>query len=625
MKKKFFVALAAITLINKFSMAYALTTIAENITEERMTSGVLLKNYDRFTEKGWLNVNILEVDLDNEYTDVGLLNSENGLNTFQTVYQMASKEENIVAAINGDFFNGTSVNGNTIGLSIKDGKLLTTAYYENEVQDTFASFILGENNEGWFDYFTNKITIKNKTKKKELAIAEYNKVSTNYEFPVIYTSDWGKHSYGSNLSLTEMLVINNKVKEIRENGEPFEIPENGFVVATYGETAKFMMENFKKGNRVELDIEMDLDIDAVKMAVSGGAVLLHEGEIPEKFTANITGANPRTAIGTSKDGKTLYLITVDGRQASSIGMTQTELAEFLKEKGIYNAMNLDGGGSTTMVGRRLGELAIKTINSPSGVTLRKVTNAIGVFNTSKSGSLANIVVKIPEENVFVNSKRKIEILGYDKYYNPVKVDFDDLDFEVSGAHVDVKDGYIYSSGDVGTSKIIAKKGKVSCEFSIDVLSTPNELEITPKKTAISFGESVEYTFRAKNKNGYYASLENDELKYEIVSGDGKFDGNKFTPSKEGNHVIEISVGNAKSYALVCVGESAEKKVESFEKENFKFVSYPIAVTGSAEVSKEESIDLNSSAKLKYDFTTTDATRAEYLRFNEPIKLDAEAL
>ena len=386
-----------------------------------------------------------------------------------------------------------------------------------------------------------------------------------------------------------------------------------------------MKNDFKKGNKIELDVEMDLDIDEIKMAVSGGALLLENGEVPEKFTANITGSNPRTAIGTSKDGKTLYLITVDGRQSSSIGMTQTELAEFLKEKGVYTAMNLDGGGSTTMIGRKLGELAIKTINSPSGVTLRKVTNAIGVYNTSKTGSLANIVVNLPEENVFVNSKRKIEILGYDKYYNPVEVNFDDFSFEVSGATVEVKDGYIYSTDEVGTATITAKKGKVSKTFKIDVLSAPNEIEITPKRAAASLGENVEYTFRIKNKNGYYASVENDEVEYEVISGKGKFDGNKFTPSKEGDHVIAISIGNAKSYAMVSVGEATEKAVESFEKESFKFVSYPAAVTGSAEVSKEESTDLKSSAKLKYDFTTTDATRAAYLRFNEPIKLDSEAL
>ena len=75
---------------------------------------------------------------------------------------------------------------------------------------------------------------------------------------------------------------------------------------------------------------------------------------------------------------------------------------------------------------------------------------------------------------------------------------------------------------------------------------------------------------AKNKNGYYASLENDEVKYEILNGKGKFEGNKYIPSKEGDHIISISVGNAKSYAMITVGEATEKAVESFEKETFKY-------------------------------------------------------
>lgn len=623
MKRKVFGAIATIVMISHFSSAYALTTINEKIKEEQITSGVVLKNYDRFTEKGWLNINVLEVDLNDENTEVGLLNSENGLNTFQTVYQMADKD-NIVAAVNGDFFNGTSVNGNTVGLSIADGKLLTTTYYENELKDTFASFILDEDNEAWIDYFTHKITLRNKKNDVELLIAEYNKVSSNYEYPVIYTSDWGKYSYGSKLSLTEMLVKDGKVKEIRENGEPFEIPEDGFVVSTYGEAAKRMLEGFKKNNKVEVDIEMDLDIDEIKMAVSGGAVLVEDGEIPESFSSNLTGSNPRTAIGVSKDGNTLYLVTVDGRQASSFGMTQTELAEFLKEKDVYNAINLDGGGSTTMVARKLGEAAIKTVNSPSGGSLRMVTNAIGIYNNKKTGSLSNLVLKIPEENVFVNSKMQIEVLGYDKYYNPVEVDFDDVDFSVSGVSATVEDGRILAGNEAGTAKITAKKGRATATISVDVLSAPNELEISPKKEVINLGDSIKYTVTAKNKNGYYATLLSDDLIFNVVSGDGKFEGNKYIPEKEGDHIIEIAVGDTKSYALVTVGESEKNVVDSFEKESFKFVSYPVAVTGQASVTPRESAHLDKSAKIEYDFTGTDATRAAYLRFDEPIEVSEEA-
>jgi hypothetical protein len=133
----------------------------------------------------------------------------------------------------------------------------------------------------------------------------------------------------------------------------------------------------------------------------------------------------------TKDNKTLYLITVDGRQKNSIGMTQTELAEFLIEKNIYNALNLDGGGSTTMVAQKLGDTSLSVINSPSSGALRKVVNGIGIFNASKKSSLSNLLIEVSEENVFVNCERELIIKGYDKYYNPVEVDIEDIKWSIS--------------------------------------------------------------------------------------------------------------------------------------------------------------------------------------------------
>lgn len=628
MKRKIITLITILFVLSHFSSVLALTTIHETSTIERLSSGAVLKTYDRLTDKGWLSVNIVEVDLEDNYTNVGLLNSENGLNTFQTVYQMANKD-NVIAAINGDFFNGNYKNGNTIGLSISDGRLLTSAYYENATKDTFGSFVLTEDNEAWFDYFTDKIILKTKRDNVELEIGEYNKIAANYSSPVIYTRDWGEKSIGTipDLIMTEMLIINNEVKEIRYNEEAFDIPENGYVVSCAGDTASYVRDNFKVGTKVELEVDIDLDIEEIKMAVSGGAMLVENGKIPETFTSNISGSNPRTAIGLSKDEKTLYLITVDGRQNASIGVTQTELAELLIEKGIYNALNLDGGGSTTMVTRSLGEDFIKTINSPSGGVLRMVTNAVGIFNTKKTSSLNTIILKVPEENVFVNCSRKIEVLGYDKYYNPVEVNIDDISWSSSGVNVDIEDGIIYAGKEAGTAKITAKIGKVTSDITIDVLSAPNELEISPKRSAIALNEQVSFSITAKNKNGYYASIENDELDWDILKGDGYFKDGVYYPEEEGDHIISASAGDAIVYALITVGESNEDIIEDFENENFKFVSYPTAVRGDVEITREESYTGKRSAKITYDFTRTDATRAAYLRFDEPITIpeDIEAI
>ena len=378
-KKLILLGLVTIMLVCLSSGTFALTTLYEKTTEERISSGVILKNFNKLSEKGWLDINILEVDLEDKHTSIGLLTSQNGLNTFQTVLEMAENNESI-AAINGDFFSGTSINGYTVGLSISEGELLTSSYNGNKIKDEFASFILDEDNTAFIDYFTNTITL---TKGKEISfeIKDINRLSTNYDTtPVIYTSAWGKKSIGSfpYLPITEMLIKDNKIKEIRTGEEGIEIPKDGFVVSVAGTNAEFIKNNFKVGDKINLNIDLGIDVEKVQTAISGGAILVKNGEIPN-FSSNISGSHPRTALGISKDSKTLYLITVDGRMKSSIGMTQTELAEFLIEKNIYNALNLDGGGSTTMVAQKLGDTSISVINSPSSGSLRKVVNGLRNF------------------------------------------------------------------------------------------------------------------------------------------------------------------------------------------------------------------------------------------------------
>jgi uncharacterized protein (TIGR03382 family) len=89
------------------------------------------------------------------------------------------------------------------------------------------------------------------------------------------------------------------------------------------------------------------------------------------------GRAPRTSAGYSEDGGTLYLVTVDGRTTASRGMTIDELAVLMHSIGAYRAMNLDGGGSSTMWTSSGG-----VVNSPSDGSERTVGNHLGVLTTS---------------------------------------------------------------------------------------------------------------------------------------------------------------------------------------------------------------------------------------------------
>jgi exopolysaccharide biosynthesis protein len=81
-----------------------------------------------------------------------------------------------------------------------------------------------------------------------------------------------------------------------------------------------------------------------------GAIVAGESATEEgTLSRNAEARHPRTAIGFSRDSSTLFLLTVDGRSENSGGMTLVELAGLMRELGAWDALNFDGGGSTTMV------------------------------------------------------------------------------------------------------------------------------------------------------------------------------------------------------------------------------------------------------------------------------------
>jgi hypothetical protein len=101
----------------------------------------------------------------------------------------------------------------------------------------------------------------------------------------------------------------------------------------------------------------DEELLAMSDAVSGRPWLVHEGELVTATLDAFETANdraPRTAVGMSEDGATLYLAVVDGRQAESRGMTLYDLGRLMIELGAWESMNLDGGASSEMFVERLG-------------------------------------------------------------------------------------------------------------------------------------------------------------------------------------------------------------------------------------------------------------------------------
>jgi exopolysaccharide biosynthesis protein len=119
-------------------------------------------------------------------------------------------------------------------------------------------------------------------------------------------------------------------------------------------------------------------------AISGSQMLVEQGKVVAIADEN---PEPRTAVALDKAGKRLILIVVDGRQPNySEGATLTELGEIIIEQGGYFGMNLDGGGSTTLV-KEGGFGRAEVLNSPIDHRIpgwqRPVGNHLGITANPK--------------------------------------------------------------------------------------------------------------------------------------------------------------------------------------------------------------------------------------------------
>jgi len=130
------------------------------------------------------------------------------------------------------------------------------------------------------------------------------------------------------------------------------------------------LRTLRVGQRVRIEKAATV---AARVAVSGSAQLLRRGI---RTTHDHGQLHPRTAIGVDRHLRRLHLVVVDGRSATSRGMTLVQLARLMRSLGDEDALNLDGGGSSTMLARSpAGVLGVR--NQPSDGRQRAVPNGLG--------------------------------------------------------------------------------------------------------------------------------------------------------------------------------------------------------------------------------------------------------
>lgn len=597
-------------------------------TKEIVTSGVIYEKISRFTESGWLSINVLRVDLENKNVRVDTLSNTESIQKLTNVKNLA-ESNGAVAAINASFFNWMSQSGYGYpdGPVVQSGKIVSSDREYNRYNDSMGTFSINTLNEAMFDFWKTDMEII-APDGTSVTVFKYNKPNNdNYNTIAIFDRKWTQYSPGAspeNPGLVEMLVDQNEVVDIRRGLPSVEIPENGYVVVANGDNANFLASNFRIGDPVNLSISTSPDWNDVKMAVTGSAILVKDGSIPEKFSyvsSDTNGRRPRTAVGSSRSGKELILVTVDGGKSSSIGMTLTEMANLMISLGAYNALNLDGGGSTTMAVKEPLKNNINIVNTPSDGSPRRISTAIGVFSVFPTGALDGLAIDTVDTNIFVNTAREFSAIGYDKYFNPVNVDVKDIKWSVEGVEGEFIDNTFYPTSE-GEGTITAKIGSISSSTKIRVLGNPTKLILSTKKINLLKGNTYSFTVKATDQKGYTAPISAESISWTVDSNVGNVKDGVFTAKNLGTGIIDAHYEGIHSYCAVSVGEEKTEVIDDFESPNGSFLSAPSGTPGSYEISDKVKKEGKTSGRLTYDFTSLEGTRAAYLVFNDNgIKID----
>lgn len=156
-----------------------------------------------------------------------------------------------------------------------------------------------------------------------------------------------------------------RVAEINDKGNTILRPN--IMVISIGNKMLDKVGKVQVGDRLEIIAETKPILKDIENAIGGGPILIQKGKFG-KWNQDVV-RHPRTAIGWNKTH--LFMVVVDGRQPFlSLGMTIPELAELMKRLGCIDAVNLDGGGSSTFW------LGGKILNSGSDGRERGIANAL---------------------------------------------------------------------------------------------------------------------------------------------------------------------------------------------------------------------------------------------------------
>lgn len=468
------------------------TTTAHAFT---VTPGVEYKKGANAWKNKAQTIHTVEVDVSRPHVTVDAVipNPLNARARLTNLLKNNSMEGNrMVAGINAAFFHTKS--GAPAYLLSSNGQVNTYGVISTgntEYMSIPTAFAMDKHGKGLIGQFgyDAKIQIGN----TPISITNINKVREANDV-ILYTPSYSFESTRSNEYGMEVVVRNlstpieekyalgtevaGKVTAVAPYGSGNRIiPSDGVVISIQGGAQAALFKDVKVGDDVSLTVDLKEPWKDAKFMLASGPLLVQNGKVDMTINPKSSRAqsvHPRTAVAVNEDGSKVFLVTVDGRRAGSTGMNLTDFSEYLISIGAHYALNLDGGGSTTMAVRKRGDMYPTLFNQPSDNYERTISAAIGAVSLAPTGPAKSMEATLKGPSVLqVGGTTAIEVKsGLDVNFNRVPVHASALSYSVQGDIGEISSTGVFKATKSGKGTIHVRFGEATLSYAIEVLPEP---------------------------------------------------------------------------------------------------------------------------------------------------------
>ncbi len=570
-------------------------------------------------ESGKQNINAVEFNPQNPYTSLRAGKSAGYVYSTQTVNTIANNMSDTnggdvaVAAINGDFFSfGVGV---PHGIFIDEGRILSTP------PQYYAAFGLTYDNK---PFITRHGTILDKEFRINGILCDITGINNahakNADSLMLYTSDYARGTKTGTEAYELLCRVN--FGDVR-HGETlnFTIEEvfdavgnttlrDGYIVLSAQGTRINDLKKLSVGETHEISFRFNEFWSNVKFAVGGIELLLKDGEI---YSTADSSNEPRTSVGIRPDG-TVVMATFDGRQDDAKGMSYKTAAQAMRALGCTDALNLDGGGSTTFVLRAPGEKQTSIVNKVSGSSPRQVANALVLMNTAPTGRTENITISPKSRTVLAGGAYTFRVSGaYDENFKPTSIP-SDITWETDLSGIIDANGTFYAD-EAGVFDIFAQSGNITATASIKVCDRVDAIIPDTNLMIARAGDSFELSASAM-LDGKKVEASNEQFTWSAPETLGFFTApGKFTLSETAVKG-EITISYGETSATVKVEpETPPVPITGFEGDEVSFI--PAGIGTKVNPNSKYEIDPkfvysdNRSLKVYYNFLNTEGSVGSY--------------